>query len=192
MLWRRFLVCAESTLADLHCILQVGFGWTDFHLHRFRIRKKSDTVPRIGMMKGHDARTVRLADLKFRMNERFLYEYDFGDAWLHEVRIEQRLPLDPKQTYSVCIDGQHASPPDDCGGTQMYLQMRVGLTYRAWFGSHGREHDFNDEDDRGVEGVSADQPVDPDDFSRRKGNARLRQYASVDREGCFQTERRPL
>ena len=31
MLWRRFLVRAESTLADLHCVIQIGFGWTDFH-----------------------------------------------------------------------------------------------------------------------------------------------------------------
>lgn len=40
-----------------------------------------------------------LANFGFRTRERFLYEYDFGDAWLHEVRIEKRLPLDPKQTY---------------------------------------------------------------------------------------------
>jgi hypothetical protein len=40
MLWRRFLVRSDSTLADLHAVLQIGFDWTDFHLHRFRIRKK--------------------------------------------------------------------------------------------------------------------------------------------------------
>jgi hypothetical protein len=40
MLWRRFLVRSDSTLADLHFALQIGFAWTDFHLHRFRIRKK--------------------------------------------------------------------------------------------------------------------------------------------------------
>src|SRR5271166_2927017 len=41
MLWRRFLVRSDSTLADLHVLLQIGFDWTDFHLHRFRIRKKT-------------------------------------------------------------------------------------------------------------------------------------------------------
>jgi hypothetical protein len=43
MLWRRFLVRSDSTLADLHVVLQIGFDWTDFHLHRFRIRKKDYT-----------------------------------------------------------------------------------------------------------------------------------------------------
>lgn len=41
MLWRRFLVRSDSTLADLHVVLQIGFDWTDFHLHRFRIRKRT-------------------------------------------------------------------------------------------------------------------------------------------------------
>jgi hypothetical protein len=29
----------ESLLADLHWLFRIAFGWTDFHLHRFRIRK---------------------------------------------------------------------------------------------------------------------------------------------------------
>jgi hypothetical protein len=37
MLWRRFLVRSDSTLADLHVVL----------LHRFRIRKKDYAVPRL-------------------------------------------------------------------------------------------------------------------------------------------------
>jgi Plasmid pRiA4b ORF-3-like protein len=44
MLWRRFLVRSDSTLADLHAVLQIGFDWADFHLHRFRIRKKDYAV----------------------------------------------------------------------------------------------------------------------------------------------------
>jgi hypothetical protein len=30
LLWRRFLVRADSTLADLHWIFQIAFGWTDY------------------------------------------------------------------------------------------------------------------------------------------------------------------
>src|SRR5262245_59649425 len=36
MIWRRLLVRTDSTLADLHDVLQIAFGWSDFHLHRFR------------------------------------------------------------------------------------------------------------------------------------------------------------
>jgi hypothetical protein len=37
MLWRRFLVKSDSTLADLHVVLQIGFDWT-----------KEYAVPRLG------------------------------------------------------------------------------------------------------------------------------------------------
>ena len=63
MLWRRFLVRSDSTLADLHGVLQIGFDWTDFRLHRFRIRKKDYAVPRLGGHACHDAREVKLTDL---------------------------------------------------------------------------------------------------------------------------------
>jgi hypothetical protein len=38
MIWRRLLIRSDSTLTDLHHTLQIAFGWTDFHLHQFRIR----------------------------------------------------------------------------------------------------------------------------------------------------------
>jgi Plasmid pRiA4b ORF-3-like protein len=31
---------------------------------------------------------VRLCDLKLRRLERFVYEYDFGDSWIHDLRLE--------------------------------------------------------------------------------------------------------
>jgi pRiA4b ORF-3-like protein len=37
MIWRRVLVRRESTLAQLHDVIQIVFGWSDAHLHRFRI-----------------------------------------------------------------------------------------------------------------------------------------------------------
>ena len=57
--------------ADLHAVLQIGFDWTDFHLHRFRIRKKDYAVPRRGGLGCHDARQIKLGQLHFRINERF-------------------------------------------------------------------------------------------------------------------------
>ena len=93
MIWRRLLVRSESTLAQLHDIIQIAFGWSDSHLHRFRIHGRDYGVSRPGGPGfSQDARQVRLADFQFRRNERFLYEYDFGDSWQHEVRIERRAP----------------------------------------------------------------------------------------------------
>src|SRR6266851_4547743 len=37
LIWRRLLVRSDSTIADLHRALQIAFGWSDEHLHRFVI-----------------------------------------------------------------------------------------------------------------------------------------------------------
>jgi hypothetical protein len=37
MIWRRVLVRTDSTVVNLHDVLQIAFGWSDFHLHRFHI-----------------------------------------------------------------------------------------------------------------------------------------------------------
>lgn len=37
LIWRRLLVPAEATIAELHAVLQLAFGWGGQHLHRFEI-----------------------------------------------------------------------------------------------------------------------------------------------------------
>ena len=36
-IWRRLLVPAAMTLAQLHDVLQAAMGWENCHLHEFRI-----------------------------------------------------------------------------------------------------------------------------------------------------------
>jgi hypothetical protein len=130
MIWRRLMVRDESALADLHHTIQIAFGWTDFHLHRFGIHGRNYGVNRVGGLRfSHDARSVRLADFRFRPNEWFLYEYDFGDGWQHMVRVEDRLTMEPRRTYPVCVGGQRAGPPGR-------LRRPFGVP-PAWFGTFG-------------------------------------------------------
>ena len=35
MIWRRFLIQSTSTLQDLHYVIQIIMGWTDYHLNEF-------------------------------------------------------------------------------------------------------------------------------------------------------------
>jgi hypothetical protein len=96
LIWRRLLVPSDTTIAQLHKVLQVAFGWEDMHPHRFEIRGREYGLSREGgVFFDTDARKVRMGDLKLRRMERFTYEYDFGDSWVHDIRIEARLPIDP-------------------------------------------------------------------------------------------------
>lgn len=80
MIRRRLLVRGDSTITDLHYIIQIAMRWSDDHLHQFRIHGKRYNIARIGgIWFSDDPDIVRLEDFHFRINERFLYEYDFTD-----------------------------------------------------------------------------------------------------------------
>ena len=186
MVWRRLVVRSDSTISDLHYSIQIAIGWSDVHLNRFHIHGKDFGVYHDGGISFADnPDKIPLSVFGLRVRERFIYEYDFGDAWLHEVRIEKRLPLDPKRIYPVCVGGKHAAPPEDFGGALAYVQMRRELKYRSVFGNNGIDDDFDDENDTEYDKSQEDQPFDPDVFSRREVNARLRQYARGDRDWLF-------
>jgi len=103
LIWRRLLVRADTSIADLHHILQLVMGWTNSHLHRFVIHgREYGTAYDGGLGFDDGSKQIRLADFCFRLRERFLYEYDFDNNWQHDLRIEQILHADGKaRTLSV-------------------------------------------------------------------------------------------
>ena len=77
LIWRRLLVRGDTSVARLHQILQVAFGWQDMHLHRFEIRGREYGVHQEGgVFFDTDAHEVLVGKLKLRCLERFTYEYD--------------------------------------------------------------------------------------------------------------------
>ncbi|MEJ8814618.1 plasmid pRiA4b ORF-3 family protein [Variovorax ureilyticus] len=48
LIWRRLLVRGDTSVARLHQVLQVAFGWQDMHLHRFEIRGREYGVHQEG------------------------------------------------------------------------------------------------------------------------------------------------
>jgi hypothetical protein len=188
MIWRRMLVRSNSSIAQLHDIIQIAFGWSDSHLHRFRIHGRDYGISRPGGPGFvQDARQVLLADFQFRRNERFLYEYDFGDSWQHEVRIEAALPEEPRRSYPVCVGGQPRAPPEECGGPWAFLQRRDAVPFRV--SEHleqlvecveaGDREAIRDQ----LEDIeSLREWLNLDRLDRRHVNCRLRLYAAGDED----------
>ena len=124
LIWRRLLVPSDTTIAQLHTIVQTAMGWEDVHLHRFRVHGQAYGSYRDGGIWFDDNPCqVTLAAFKLRPGERFLYEYDMGDFWQHDLRLAQVLPPDPRKTYPVCIAGAGDCPPEDCGGPAGYAGL---------------------------------------------------------------------
>jgi Plasmid pRiA4b ORF-3-like protein len=127
-IWRRIRVLSDTTLAQLHGILQCVMGWEDAHLYQFVVSGIMYGDPRLlGELDAEDARTVPLATLGLHEKVKFLYEYDFGDSWEHELLVEKILPRDEGKRYPVCLTGKRACPPEDCGGIWGYASFLAAI-----------------------------------------------------------------
>lgn len=124
-IWRRFLVHGDTTLGKLHWILQVVMGWDNDHMHQFHVGKNlyvdmtmAETSP--WQSEDLDESSVTLAGVARRPKAKLIYEYDFGDSWMHELRVEKILPPEPHTHYPVCLAGSGACPLEDSGGIYGY------------------------------------------------------------------------
>jgi hypothetical protein len=120
MVWRRVLMPSSFTLRELHGVIQVAMGWEGIHLYQFELR----SVHYGSWEVAAESPDVTLAALRFRKGARFIYEYDLNIPWRHEVRIEDRLEPEARQTYPVCTGGGGACPPEDCGGPESFMAHR--------------------------------------------------------------------
>ena len=122
-IWRRILVAGDVPLEKLQRILQIIMGWTDSHLHLFTIHGRDYGVPDRELDFGRQTlseRRVRLLEVVHGEKDRFLYEYDFGDNWTHQILVEKIIPKEAGKHYPVCVAGKRACPPEDCGGIWAY------------------------------------------------------------------------
>ena len=123
-IWRRVQVRGDSTLEQLHWVIQLSMGWTNSHLHSFRIRgiEYGVPMPELGFdeMGLRDEQPVKLSKVISGEKFKFSYLYDFGDSWDHDILVEKVLEVDPNTDYPICIKGKRACPPEDCGGVWGY------------------------------------------------------------------------
>jgi hypothetical protein len=124
-IWRRVLVRSDSTLADLHRVIQATMGWDGYHLHEFEVggRCYGEPDPDWETQDVADEAEVRLDQVITGEGFKMGYLYDFGDNWEHALLVEKVLPLDPQQTYPVCVKGRGAAPPEDVGGVWGYTEF---------------------------------------------------------------------
>lgn len=186
MIWRRLLVRSDSTIADLHYTLQIAFGWSDAHLNLFHIHGQDYGVYHDGGISfSNNPNQVKLSDFRFPINEHFLYEYDFGDCWQHEVRVEARLALEDKRTYPCCIGGQRRAPPEDCGGPLVFMARRDEAPLQVEDLLEEIRDDLETNDLEAIHALAEDieelrEWLTLDNFDRRAVNRRLKQYVTND------------
>jgi hypothetical protein len=125
-IWRRLLVKKGTTLFELHHILQIAFGWQNYHAFEFEDEGYIFRIPEYADLMDEDTifdlGSSTLDSLIAETGDCLKYVYDFGDNWEHRIEIEKLLPAEAGQ-YPVCIEGELSCPPEDCGGIPGFYNL---------------------------------------------------------------------
>jgi hypothetical protein len=160
LIWRRILVEQMMTFDQLHHTIQLVMGWTNSHLHEFivngtRIGQSFDNLDADHGAELIDSSTVTLESILSPTDLRFIYLYDFGDSWEHELLIEKRLSRDEMTNYPDCVGGKLNCPPENCGGIPGFYELLATLADKrhperkemlAWLGGTYDTQTFNQEE----------------------------------------------
>ena len=156
--WRRILIPDTFTFRQLHYAIQLAFDWLTEHLYQFQ-EKPFGQGWCIGEPDGDDDMfslpTMPATEVNVRQFieangiNKFVYVYDFGDSWVHEIMVEAI--NDDKIKLPRCLDGTGAPPPEDCGGAYGYEDLKQILVKKkpteeeldrlAWYGMYDDEEE---------------------------------------------------
>jgi hypothetical protein len=148
--WRKLIVPLNTTFDALHEILQIAFGWKDYHLHEFFVYSdekiqndlyryhssyhKEEYMPIVKLVCDDDneygfeniipARVEKGVALSEYIPKyrKLRYIYDFGDYWDHYIDVEKVVD-DYFFNYATCIEGEGNAPPEDVGSASGYEEF---------------------------------------------------------------------
>lgn len=142
-IWRKFIVSSDVALPELHDLVQIVMGWDNCHLHAFTKDQITygEPDPDFDDESTTNELGVRIGSLLTEIGRSLVYEYDFGDGWTHELRLEEIRKSSGRR--ALCLDGARACPPEDVGGIFGYVEFLQALgdsthaqhsDYTTWIG----------------------------------------------------------
>jgi len=121
----RILSC--TSLLKLHKFIQRAMGWKNYHLHLFEVEwKRYGENPRRWDSEVNDSRKMTLDKIFSSGTESFIYDYDMGDGWRHDIELLGTVEAEGEEG-PACIAGARACPPEDCGGPPGYEHLLKAL-----------------------------------------------------------------
>jgi hypothetical protein len=121
-IWRRIHVDPETSLYELHHVIQISMNWWNYHLYQFvitnpfnRHRIRIGNPELLDDSEAIDDRSTLINSILANEKDTLIYEYDFGDSWKHSLKLEKIIHIG-KINRPKCTDGKRNTPPEDCGG----------------------------------------------------------------------------
>lgn len=158
-IFRKVIVPENFNFDQLHVVVQVVMGWRNSHMHQFNLGApySSTTIkPKYLEEEGEDdddlffgpnydkyySETTLLSSVFNEGIKKVNYIYDFGDDWIHEIKLWTKPKEEP--LYPICIEGEGPTVMEDCGGIWGFQQMLDNLNstkntkekreYMQWIG----------------------------------------------------------
>ena len=116
---RTIQIRGNQTLEVLHQAIFEAFDREDEHLYEFQFGEgphdpKGPRYQPGGSYDGEnveDARTCKLDDLELTVDRSFGYWFDFGDDWMHQIKVIKIEAATAKTRFPKIIDRIGKSPP---------------------------------------------------------------------------------
>ncbi|HVS11154.1 MAG TPA: plasmid pRiA4b ORF-3 family protein [Planctomycetota bacterium] len=138
---REILVRSDTTLEELHAILQVACGWCESRPHAFRAG--GQLYVRKGKSKKHDASPTHLAllsDVAPSPGDSLVYEYGLREPWQHAIQVTEVLPPAAACALPRCLQGEGAATLEEIGGAEGFdaiLTAVASLVHEHHGAHHG-------------------------------------------------------
>ena len=153
---RTFKVSSEITMYELHHTIQVVMGWKNYHLYQFEVGDTLVADSRLWdedeMGPITDVKAVSVSEVFTNVGITALYEYDFGDGWMHHLELVDRITHPTQEVLPLVLSGENACPPEDCGGIRGYKDLIDILKdpnhpehreYKVWTGKNFNPSKFS-------------------------------------------------
>lgn len=137
---RRVIVPSDLSLFQLHLVIQNIFEWENYHMHRFilktarngeileyaSVHPEEDSIFDSPQTIIHNEFSILLSDI-FPNKKKIIYEYDFGDDWIHTVRYVKAID-NCSLPAPMCEKADDLAPPEDCGGPYGFERLQEILS----------------------------------------------------------------
>lgn len=132
--WREVDVPAWYNFVDLHEVIQIVFGWSDYHLWQFQ--ENVNKSPYAIMYDDVDyygdeeiiSPYITIATFLKEKGNKIEYLYDYGDDWIHEISVVK--VIDKEGDYPVLLKSSGEMMIEDVGGPHVYFTLRQ--VYNHW------------------------------------------------------------
>jgi len=126
-IYRVLRIPSRTSLLKLHKFIQRAMGWKNYHLYLFEVEwKRYGENPERWDSEVNDSRKMTLDKIFSGGTESFIYDYDMGDGWRHDIKLLGTVEAEGEEE-PACIAGARACPPEDCGGPPGYEHLLKAL-----------------------------------------------------------------